>query len=241
MTNPMHQFLIKELIPLHIGGYNISFTNSALFMILATGLIMLIQIWALRGQTLIPTKIQALYEIGYEFVAGVVHDNAGGDEARKYFPFIFSLFLFVLMGNMLGMLPYGFTFTSHIVVTFALAIMVFTTVTAIGFKRHGMHYFQLFCPAGLPLAVAPLVILVEIISYLMRPITLSLRLFVNMMAGHMILKLFGAFTVMMGLWGFAPLAFIVGMTAFEFFIAGLQAYVFTILTCVYLNDALHLH
>ncbi|MCE2951056.1 MAG: F0F1 ATP synthase subunit A [Alphaproteobacteria bacterium] len=240
MQNPMHQFLIKELIPLHLGGYNISFTNSSLLMVIATTLIIAIQFFGLRGQTLIPSKLQAFYEISYEFVTGLAKDNAGSD-AKKYFPFIFSLFMFVLFGNLLGMLPYSFTFTSHIIVTFALAFMVFLTVTAVGFGRHGLGYFKLLCPHGVPLAAAPLVILIELISYLMRPITLALRLFVNMMSGHMILKLFGTFTVMMGVWGAVPLAFIIGMTAFEFFIAGLQAYVFTILTCVYLNDALHLH
>lgn len=240
MQNPMHQFLIQKIIPINVGGYDISFTNSALFMVLATLLIMALQVWALKGETLIPSRLQAFYEMSYDFVATLVRENAGAD-AKKYFPFIFSLFMFVLFGNFLGMLPYGFTFTSHIVVTFALAAMVFMTVTAVGFSRHGLSYFKLLCPQGVPLAAAPLVILIELISYLMRPITLALRLFVNMMAGHMILKLFGTFTVMMGLWGFAPLTFIVGMTAFEFFIAGLQAYVFTILTCVYLNDALHLH
>lgn len=232
--------MIKELIPLELAGYNISFTNSSLFMVVATGLIMAFQAWSLRGHTLVPGRLQSLYEISYDFISKISVENAG-EEAKKYFPFIFSLFMFVLLGNMLGMVPYGFTFTSHILVTFALAALVFLLVTAIGFRRHGLKFLSLLCPEGVPLAVAPLVILIELISYLMRPITLALRLFVNMMAGHMILKLFAAFTVMMGLWGILPLTVVVGVTAFEFFIAGLQAYVFTILTCVYLNDALHLH
>ena len=240
MQNPLHQFMIKELIPLELAGYNISFTNSSLFMLLATGLIIGFQVWSLKGNTLIPGRLQSLYEMSYDFISTVSVENAG-EEAKKYFPFIFSLFMFVLFGNMLGMIPYGFTFTSHIFVTFTLAAIVFVLVTAIGFIRHGMKFFSLLCPEGVPIAVAPLVILIELISYLMRPITLALRLFVNMMAGHMILKLFAAFTVMMGIWGVLPLAVVVGVTAFEFFIAGLQAYVFTILTCVYLNDALHLH
>lgn len=240
MQNPLQQFLIKEIFPIEVAGYNISFTNSSLFMVLATGLVMWFQFWSLRGQTIIPGRLQSFYEISFDFISNISKENAG-EESKKYFPFIFSLFMFVLFGNLLGMVPYGFTFTSHIVVTFALAGMVFVLVTVVGFARHGLKFFSLLCPKGVPVAVAPLVILIELISYLMRPITLALRLFVNMMAGHMILKLFAAFTVMMGLWGVFPLAVVVGVTAFEFFIAGLQAYVFTILTCVYLNDALHLH
>tara|TARA_A100000171_G_C2131983_1_gene147349 strand:+ start:1703 stop:2425 length:723 start_codon:yes stop_codon:yes gene_type:complete len=240
VQNPLQQFLIKEIIPLEIAGYNISFTNSALFMVLATAFIIGFQVWSLKGETLVPGRLQSFYEMSYEFISRMTFENAG-KEAKKYFPFIFSLFMFVLFGNMLGMVPYGFTFTSHIFVTFALAALVFITVTIIGFARHGLKYFSLLCPEGVPLAVAPLVILIELISYLMRPITLALRLFVNMMAGHMILKLFAAFTVMMGFWGIMPFAVVIGVTAFEFFIAGLQAYVFTILTCVYLNDALNLH
>lgn len=240
MQNPLHQFLIKEIIPLHLGGYDISFTNSSLFMVLATGLILWFQVTSLRGTTLVPTRLQSLFEMSYDFISKMVVETAGV-EAKKYFPLIFSLFMFVLFGNMLGMVPYGFTFTSHILVTFALAALIFIGVTCLGFLRHGVKYFSLLCPDGVPVAAAPLVILIELISYLMRPVTLALRLFVNMMAGHMILKLFAAFTVMMGLWGVFPLVAVVGITAFEFFIAGLQAYVFTILTCVYLNDALHLH
>ena len=240
MTNPLNQFLIKKIIPLSVAGFDISFTNSSLFMMVATLVICTFQKLSLQGETLVPSRLQALYEMTYEFIAKMIDDNAG-NEGRKYFPFIFSLFLFVLMGNLLGMIPYSFTFTSHIAVTFALSIMVFMLVTVLGFVRHGIKFFTLFCPHGVSPAVAPLVIPIEIIAYLIRPITLSIRLFANMMAGHIVLKLFGGFTVAMGLLGIAPFFFVVTLTAFEFLIATLQAYVFTVLTCIYLKDALHLH
>ena len=240
VQNPLEQFLVKPLIPLHIAGVDISFTNASLFMVIATALIIGLQVLSLKGNTLVPSRLQALYEIAYEFTATLIKESAG-KEGLAYFPFIFSLFLFVLFANLLGMLPYSFTITSHIVVTFALALMVFLTVTFIGLKKHGLKFFTLFYPEGVPLAVAPLVIPIEIIAYLIRPITLSIRLFANMMAGHIVLKLFAGFTIAMGAMGFAPFVFVIGLTAFEFLIASLQAYVFTVLTCIYLHDALHLH
>ncbi len=240
MHNPLEQFLIKKLFILHIGGIDVSFTNSALFMLMATIFIIGFQVFSLQGETAVPGRFQAVYEIAYDFIAKMLKESAGSD-GKKFFPFIFSLFMFVLFGNFLGMLPYSFTFTSHIIVTFALAMMVFITVTMVGLVRHGWKFFSLFYPEGVSLAVAPLVIPIEIIAYLIRPITLSIRLFANMMAGHIILKLFGGFTVAMGIYGFAPFFFVVALTGFEFLIAALQAYVFTVLTCIYLNDALHLH
>jgi F-type H+-transporting ATPase subunit a len=239
--NPLDQFLIKTLIPLHIGPYDISFTNSSLFMVFTTLSILCLQYAAVRNKQLVPSRLQSLFEIAYDFISSMVKDNVGS-EGKKYFPFIFSLFLFILFGNLWGMFPYSFTFTSHIAVTFALSLVVFITVTLIGLFKHGVRFFRLFFPEGVPLAIAPILIPIEIIAYLFRPITLAVRLFANMMAGHMVLKLFGGFTVAIGVLGFwAPFMFMIFFTAFEIFVAFLQAYVFTILTCIYLHDALHLH
>ena len=240
-TNPLEQFLIKSIVPLHIGGYDISFTNSSLFMVLTTALIILFQWVGVKDRKIIPSRIQSFYEISYDFIQTMVKDNLGED-GKKFFPFIFSLFLFILFGNLWGMIPYSFTFTSHIIVTGALAFIVFVLITSVGLAKHGVKFFRLFFPKGVPLAIAPILIPVEIIAYLFRPITLAIRLFANMMAGHMVLKLFGGFTVAMGVYGlFAPLPFLTFFTAFEVFVALLQAYVFTILTCIYLHDTLHLH
>ncbi|MBL9029104.1 MAG: F0F1 ATP synthase subunit A [Caedimonas sp.] len=239
--NPLEQFLIKPLVPLHMGAWDLSFTNSSLFMALTTLAILWFQYASVQDGRIIPSRFQSLFEISYDFIESMVKDNLG-TEGKKYFPFIFSLFLFILFGNLWGMVPYSFTFTSHIVVTFALAITVFISVTVIGFMKHGLKFFRLFFPEGVPLAIAPILIPIEIIAYLFRPVTLSIRLFANMMAGHMVLKLFGGFTVAMGFLGFwAPFAFMIFFTAFEIFVALLQAYVFTILTCIYLHDSLHLH
>jgi F-type H+-transporting ATPase subunit a len=239
--NPLEQFLVKPLIPLKMGGYDITFTNSSLFMVLTTAAALCFQYAAVRGDKVIPSRIQSLFEMTYDFIGSMVKDNLGV-EGKKYFPFIFSLFLFVLFGNLWGMVPYSFTFTSHIIVTFALSLTVFITVTIIGLVKHGFKFFRLFFPEGVPWAIAPILIPIEIIAYCFRPITLAIRLFANMMAGHMVLKLFGGFTVAMGFLGFwAPFTFLIFFTAFEIFVALLQAYVFTILTCIYLHDSLHLH
>ena len=196
---------------------------------------------ATQNKSLIPNKLQLIAEMIYEFVAKMINDTAGQD-ARPYFPFILSLFLFVLFSNMIGMIPYSFTITSHIVVTFALAIVIFFGVTIIGFLKHGIKYLELFVPKGVPKLLLPLIIVIEIISYLSRPISLSVRLFANMMAGHTMLKVFGGFVVSLGLvGGWLPLGFSVALTGLEILVAFLQAYVFAILTCIYLNDALHLH
>jgi F-type H+-transporting ATPase subunit a len=241
MPNPMHQFEIKRLINLEFIGLDVSFTNSSLFMVLAIACISFLTIWGMRGRALVPTRMQSVAEISYEFVANMVRDNVGS-AGQKYFPFIFSLFMFVLFCNMLGMTPYSFTVTSHIIVTFALAAIVFIGVTIIGFAKHGLGFLKLFVPSGVPVALLPLLVVIEVISYLTRPISLSVRLFANMMAGHTMLKVFGAFVVGLGLiGGWAPLAFMVAFTGLEILVAFLQAYVFAILTCIYLNDALHMH
>jgi F-type H+-transporting ATPase subunit a len=196
---------------------------------------------AMRGRALVPSRLQSMAELSYEFIANMIRENSGR-EGMKYFPFIFSLFMFVLFCNLIGMIPYTFTVTSHIIVTFALALVVFIGVTVIGFVRHGLHFLKLFVPSGVPMALLPLLVVIEVLSYLIRPISLSVRLFANMTAGHTMLKVFGSFVVMLGfLGGWAPLAFVVALTGLEVGIAVLQAYVFTILTCIYLNDALHVH
>lgn len=240
MVNPLEQFLIKTLIPLEIAGYDVSFTNSSLIMVMITALIIGIQIIAIRGRTMVPDRVQAFYEYCFEFVEEMIGSTAG-DNAKKYLPLIFSIFLFVLFANLAGMIPFSFTVTSHLAVTFALSFTIFIVVTIIGFMNHGLKFFKLFLPEGAPLWVAPLLIPVEIVSYLIRPLTLAFRLFVNMTAGHILLKVFAGFTVMFGAMGVAPFIFNVMFTGFEFFIALLQAYIFAILSCIYLNDAINLH
>ena len=241
LPNPMHQFEIKRLVPFELFGFDASFTNSALYMVIAATLITLFTVYAMRGRALVPSRLQSVAEISYEFVANMVRQNVGTD-GMKYFPFIFTLFMFVLALNMLGMLPYSFTVTSHIIVTFALAAFIFIAVTVLGFIKHGVGFLKFFVPSGVPVVMLPLLVIIELISYLTRPISLSVRLFANMMAGHTMLKVFGAFVVALGfLGGWAPLAFMVAFTGLEILVAFLQAYVFAILTCIYLNDALHMH
>lgn len=240
--SPLHQFVIHPIgQPIHIGGLDLSFTNSSLFMVLAATLITLFLTLGMRKGDLVPGRFQSMAELSYEFVAGMVRDNVGS-AGRKYFPFVFTLFMFVLFGNLLGLLPYSFTFTSHIAVTAALALVVILGVTVVGIAKHGLHFFSFFVPKGVPAALLPLMIPIEVISYLSRPVSLSIRLFANMMAGHTMLKVFAGFVILLGfLGGWAPLAMDVALTAFELLVAFLQAYVFTVLTCIYLNDAIHLH
>ncbi len=241
LPNPMHQFEIKRLVPFELFGLDASFTNSALYMVIAATLITLFTVYAMRSRALVPSRLQSVAELSYEFVANMVRQNVGTD-GRKYFPFIFTLFMFVLALNMLGMLPYSFTVTSHIIVTFALAAFIFIAVTLLGFIKHGAGFLKFFMPSGVPVVMLPLLVVIELISYLTRPISLSVRLFANMMAGHTMLKVFGSFVVALGfLGGWAPLAFMVAFTGLEILVAFLQAYVFAILTCIYLNDALHMH
>jgi len=239
-TSPIEQFKIKELVPFEPAGVDLSFTNSSAFMMIAVGLVVVFLTYSMRGRQLVPSRWQSMAELSYEFIANMVRSNVGS-EGRPYFPLIFSLFMFVLFGNLLGMVPYSYTFTSQIVVTFALAIAVFIGVTILGLVKHGLSFFKLFFPAGVPIYLAPILVPIEIVSYFVRPVSLSVRLFANMMAGHTMMKVFGGFVAALGILGVAPLAMLVALTGFEIMVACLQAYVFTILTCLYLNDAIHLH
>jgi F-type H+-transporting ATPase subunit a len=237
----MEQFEIKRLLPFHIGSLDASYTNSALWMTIAVILATLLFVVGMRQRALVPGRLQSVAELGYEFIAGMVRDNVG-DAGKKYFPFVLTLFVFILFCNVLGLVPYSFTPTSHIIVTFAMAAVVFVGVTVIGFIRHGAHFLKFFVPSGVPAWLLVILVPIEIISYFVRPFSLSIRLFANMLAGHTMLKVFGGFVVMLGLiGGWAPLAFIIALTGLELLIAFLQAYVFAILTCLYLNDAIHLH
>ena len=240
-ADPMHQFEIARYFELNIGGLDISFTNSALFMVISVILISFFSIFFVRKQALVPSRMQSLVELSYEFVSNMVRQNVG-QEGKKYFPFIFTIFMFVLFLNMLGMMPYSFTVTSHIAVTFALAFLIFLLVTIVGFVKHGFGFFGYFAPKGVPVFMLPLLVVIEVISYFTRPISLSVRLFANMMAGHTMLKVFSGFVLSLGfVGGWLPLGVMVAFTGLEILIAFLQAYVFTILTCIYLNDSLHMH
>jgi F-type H+-transporting ATPase subunit a len=242
--SPLEQFEIHPILPISIGGLDISFTNSALWMAIAVVLVYTLVMLGSRNASMVPGRLQALVELSYEFIGNMVGSTVG-KEGRRYFPFIFTLFMFILFGNLLGMVPGSFTYTSHIVVTFSMAIFVVTAVTIIGIVRHGRHFFSFFAPSGAPIYVMPLLVPIEVLSYLIRPISLSVRLFVNMMAGHIMLKTFAGFII--GLSAFylvpaiAPLALTVGLSGLELAIAFLQAYVFTVLTCIYLHDCIHLH
>ena len=242
--SPLEQFEIHPIVPISVGGVDLSFTNSALWMAIAVVLVYALVMLGSRHASMVPGRLQSLVELSYEFIGNMIGSTVG-KEGRRYFPFIFTLFMFILFGNALGMIPGSFTYTSHIVVTFSLAIFVVTSVTIIGFVRHGLHFFSFFAPSGCPIYVMPLLVPIEILSYLIRPISLSVRLFVNMMAGHIMLKTFAGFIVALGSFyvipGIAPLALTIGLTGLELAIAFLQAYVFTVLTCIYLQDAIHLH
>lgn len=245
MVDPLHQFRIHPLIHLEWGRWDVSFTNSSLFMVLATLTIITFFYFSVNPRGIIPNRLQMMSELLYTFVSDMIRENAG-KAGLPYFPYIFSLFLFILIGNMLGMVPYGFTFTSHIIVTFTLAVIVIGVVTLLGFVRHGWRFLRLFCPENTPVFILPLLVPIEIMSYLTRSVSLSIRLFANMIAGHAMLKLFAGFAVALAGTAFFPVALVsvamnVAITGFEFLIALLQAYIFTILTCIYLHDALNLH
>jgi F-type H+-transporting ATPase subunit a len=244
-TDPIHQFTINRILDINVGGLDLSFTNSALFMVATTAATAGLLVLGTSGRGLIPSRLQSVAELSYEFVANTLRSSAG-NEGMRFFPLVFSLFMFVLIANLFGMVPYFFTVTSHIIVTVALALLVFLTVTLYGFYRHGAHFLNLFVPHGVPAAIVPLVTVIEVISFLSRPLSLSVRLFANMLAGHITLKVFSGFVVTLtgfGAFGFLgallPLVMVVALTGLEFLVAFLQAYVFTILTCMYLNDALH--
>lgn len=246
--DPLHQFHIQPIINVVVGHTDVSFSNSALSMMIVVIGVYTLMVMGMRGRNLVPGRLQSLAEIFYEFISNMVRDNAGHD-ARPFFPFVFTLFMFILFGNLLGMIPGAFTFTSHIIVTFFMAVFVFTMVTLLALVKHGLKFFTFFMPHGVPIWMAPLLVPIEIISYLSRPISLSVRLFANMMAGHTMLKVFAGFTIMMisgmGALGFLPGAIPViiniALIGFEILVACLQAYVFTILTCLYIKDALELH
>jgi F-type H+-transporting ATPase subunit a len=240
VASPIEQFEIQKILHVDIGGLDLSFTNSSLFMVVAAAAASAVLFLGGSRRALVPGRLQSFAEMLYELVANMIRENAG-KEGMKYFPFIFTLFIFILFGNVIGIIPGTFTFTSHIIVTFAMAFVVFLGVTVIGFARHGTGYFRMFFPHGAPLWTAVILIPVEIISYLSRPISLSVRLFANMTVGHVLLKVIGGFVIAMGVAGIVPFAFLVPLTMLELFIAALQAYIFAILSCVYLHDALHLH
>ena len=246
MASPLEQFEIKKIIPIELLGYDISFTNSALAMLITTVAILSFFYVGLRNASIVPDKKQTLVELSYEFIANMIGDNIG-KEGLKYFSFILSLFLFILIGNLLGMLPYSFTWTSHIIVTFSISFFIFVAVTLIAIAKHGLvNFLSFFAPKGVPKLMLILLVPIEIISYLSRPISLSVRLFANMMAGHTLLKVIGGFVFVLAsnsflVGGLLPLGFLVALTGLEIVIAFLQAYVFAILTCLYINDAIHLH
>tara|TARA_Y100001970_G_scaffold3782_1_gene4326 strand:+ start:298 stop:1029 length:732 start_codon:yes stop_codon:yes gene_type:complete len=242
MANPMHQFEVHKIGPkIEISGIDLSFTNSSLFMLLSGIIITIFLLFGTKEKKLVPSKIQLISEMLYNFISKMISDTAG-KKAKPYFPLIFSLFIFILICNMIGMLPYSFTVTSHIIVTLTFALFIFIGVTILGFIMHGFKYLKIFVPSGVPIVLLPIISVIEIISYLSRPVSLSVRLFANMMAGHTMLKVFGGFVVSLGLiGGWLPLSFSVALTGLEILVAFLQAYVFAILTCIYLNDALNLH
>jgi F-type H+-transporting ATPase subunit a len=246
MADPIHQFEISKLFTIaKIGDTEIAFTNSALFMAIAVAGITAFLIGSTASRNLVPGRLQAAAEMSYEFVANTLRSTAG-TEGMRFFPLVFSLFMFILTVNMIGMIPYSFTVTTHIVITVSLAMLVFFTVIFYGLWKHGLHFFKLFVPSGVPWFVLPIVVPIEVMSFLSRPISHSVRLFANMLAGHITLKVFASFVTMLGAFGFLgwlgatlPLALTVALTALELLVAFLQAYVFTILTCIYLNDAIH--
>ncbi len=240
-VDPMHQYEIVRLLPIELFGFDASFTNSAMWMVAAVTAISVFMIMSVSSRALVPGRWQSMAELSYEFVANMLRQNTG-NEGQPFFPFIFSLFMFILFANMFGLLPYSFTVTSHIAVTFAMALVVIGGITLLGLFKHGLGWFKLFVPSGVPIVLLPLITIIEMISYLTRPLSLSVRLFANMLAGHTMLKVFAGFAIMLGAWGgWAPFAFMVAFTGLEVLVAFLQAYVFAILTCIYLNDALHVH
>src|SRR5579863_3679036 len=244
MIDPIEQFHIEKLFTIgHIGNQEIAFTNSSAYMFGSVALISLLMIGA--GRQLVPGRFQSVAEISYEFVANTIRSSAGS-EGMKFFPLVFSIFMFICVSNMIGIIPYSFTISSHIIVTAALALLVFLTVLIYGFYKNGLKFFKLFVPSGIPIFILPLVVFIEVFSFFLRPISHSVRLFANMLAGHIALAVFASFIPMLAGLGIAgyfgavlPLGMVIALTALELLVAFLQAYVFTILTCVYLNDAIH--
>lgn len=244
MAGPIEQFEIKPIIPIEIGGLDLSFTNSSVYMVLTIVMAAGFLILATSRRGLVPSRMQSSAELLYEFVGKTLRENAG-EEGMRFFPLVFSLFMFVLVANLVGMFPYAFTVTSHIIVTFALAMLVFLTVTIYGLWRNGLGFFRLFLPSGVPLVLAPIIVPIEMVSYLSRPISHSVRLFAVMLAGHITLKVFAGFVVSLGSLGilglFAtvlPLLMTIALTGLELLMSVIQAYIFTMLSCMYLKDAL---
>ena len=246
MVDPIHQFQITKLFTIiKIGTAEIALTNSAVYMIVAVTVISVFLIGSTRSRALVPGRMQSAAEMLYEFVADMIR-GATGPEGMQFFPLVFTLFAFILVVNVMGLIPYGFTVTSHLIITVALALLVFLTVIIAGFWKHGLHFLKLFVPSGIPIYILPLVTFIEVLSFLSRPVSHSVRLFANMLAGHITLKVFGGFVTMLGAFGLLgwlgavlPLGLTVALTALELLVAVLQAYVFAILTCIYLNDAIH--
>nr|Q07H86.1 RecName: Full=ATP synthase subunit a; AltName: Full=ATP synthase F0 sector subunit a; AltName: Full=F-ATPase subunit 6 [Rhodopseudomonas palustris BisA53] len=246
MIDPIHQFNVEKIFTIgHIGNQEIAFTNSSAYMLLAVAIISLLMIGGSAGRQMVPGRLQSLAELSYEFVANTIRSTAGV-EGLKFFPLVFSLFMFIMVSNMVGIIPYTFTIASHIIVTAALAFLVFFTVLIYGFKKNGLGFFKIFVPSGVPGFILPLVVFIEVFSFFLRPISHSVRLFANMLAGHIALKVFASFIPLLAGLGIAgyfgavlPLGMVVALTALELLVAFLQAYVFAILTCIYLNDALH--
>jgi F-type H+-transporting ATPase subunit a len=246
MIDPIEQFSIHKIFTIgHIGNQEIAFTNSSAYMFGSVALISLLMIGGVAGKQLVPGRIQSMAELSYEFVANMIRSNAG-QEGMKFFPFVFSIFMLLAVSNLIGIIPYTFTIASHIIVTAALALMVFLTVLIYGFYKNGLKFFKLFVPSGIPIVILPLVVAIEVISFLSRPVSHSVRLFANMLAGHITLKVFASFITMLGAFGLVgwfgailPLALVIALTALELLVAFLQAYVFAILTCIYINDAIH--
>ena len=245
-VDPIHQFQIHNLAPIiTIGKYQIYFTNSALFMLIIIVLVSALLIGATAPRAVVPGRLQSVAEMSYEFVANTVRSSAG-TEGMKFFPFVFTLFMFVLFANMIGLIPYSFTVTSQLIVTATLALLVFFIVVIYGFWRNGLRFLKLFVPSGVPIAILPAIVVIEVLSFLSRPVSHSVRLFANMLAGHITLQVFAGFVIMLAGFGVVgwlgaalPLALTVALTALELLVAFLQAYVFAILTCIYLKDALH--
>lgn len=246
MMDPIHQFQIKNYFAIGtIGGHEIAFTNSALYMLIIVALLSILLIGATAPRAVVPGRLQSAAELSYEFVANTLRSSAG-PEGMSFFPFVFTLFMFVLTANFIGLIPYSFTVTSHIIITATLALLVFFIVVGYGFWRHGLGFLRLFVPKGVPVYILPAIVAIEILSFLSRPISHSVRLFANMLAGHITLQVFAGFIIMLAGWGLLgwfgavlPFLMVVMLIALELLVAFLQAYVFAILTCIYLNDAIH--
>lgn len=240
MSSPMEQFKIEPIIPIQVGGYDISFTNSSLFMVLAVVLATLLMAFCLRRRTIIPSISQSVPESLYDFVAGLLRENVGV-EGLKYFPFIFTIFMFVAFGNVLGLFPYAFTFTSHLAAVGTLSVISLLFNIGIGIKKKRLGYLRTFLPRGIPMVLAPLIIPIEMISYLSKPFSLTVRLVANMTVGHIMLKIIAGFIMAAGVLGVIPFVFDAGIVVFEIFIGLLQAFIYTVLSCIYLSEALHEH